>query len=137
MKLPHNVKEFFKRQGRIGAAKRHAALAPERRREIAQIAASTRWSEPLRCSHFLHQAMQAVLEQQPDFSASPAFLSKEIARRGLYLKRDGSYADAHQIAVRARVTTYRKLFEFVDSRTIRLRDEARNTADISAKRRKK
>jgi hypothetical protein len=44
MKLPENIKAFFQRQGRIGAAKRHANLTPERRREIARKAATTRWA---------------------------------------------------------------------------------------------
>jgi hypothetical protein len=44
MKLPENVKEFFRKQGKIGAKKRHANLTPERRREIARQAAETRWA---------------------------------------------------------------------------------------------
>ncbi len=135
MKLPSDIKKYFQRQGKIGAAKRQSMLAPERRREIAQIAASVRWSEPARCSHFLHNAMVDVLREQPKCSASTLFLSDTIAKRGLYIRADGGYADAHQIAIRAR--KYPLLFEFVDSRTIRLRDTARNTADISAKGRKK
>ena len=45
MKLPDDVREFFQRQGRIGAAKRHAGLSPERRREIGRLAARTRWAK--------------------------------------------------------------------------------------------
>ena len=44
MKLPENVKAFFQRQGKIGAARRKELLTPERRSEIARIAAETRWS---------------------------------------------------------------------------------------------
>jgi hypothetical protein len=44
MKLPENVKAYFQRQGRIGAAKRKESLTPERRSEIARIAATTRWA---------------------------------------------------------------------------------------------
>jgi hypothetical protein len=44
MKMPEDVKEFFRRQGKIGAKKRHASLTPERRREIARQAAATRWA---------------------------------------------------------------------------------------------
>ena len=42
MRLPENVKAYFQRQGRIGAAKRKESLTPERRSEIARIAATTR-----------------------------------------------------------------------------------------------
>jgi hypothetical protein len=44
MKLPENVKAYFQRQGKIGAAKRKANLTPERRSEIARLAAETRWA---------------------------------------------------------------------------------------------
>jgi hypothetical protein len=44
MKLPENVKAYFQRQGRIGAAKRTEMLTPERRSEIARNAAITRWA---------------------------------------------------------------------------------------------
>lgn len=43
MKLPENIREYFAKQGRIGAAKRKANLTPERRQEIARLAAETRW----------------------------------------------------------------------------------------------
>lgn len=46
MKLPEPVREFFRRQGKIGARKRHNKLSPERRREIARIAAQARWAKP-------------------------------------------------------------------------------------------
>ena len=45
MKLPKHVREFFKKQGKIGAAKRQATLTAERRREMAQKAAQTRWAK--------------------------------------------------------------------------------------------
>ena len=45
MKLPENVKAYFQRQGRIGAAKRKESLTPERRSEIARKAATTRWAK--------------------------------------------------------------------------------------------
>lgn len=45
MKIPENVLDFFRKQGKIGAAKRTAALSPERRKEIAKLAAQTRWSK--------------------------------------------------------------------------------------------
>ena len=45
MKLPEHIREFFRRQGKIGAAKRHANLSPERRREIARQAIQARWAK--------------------------------------------------------------------------------------------
>ena len=43
MELPEDVKEYFRKQGRIGAKKRSANLSPERRKEIARIASEARW----------------------------------------------------------------------------------------------
>lgn len=45
MKLPEDIREYFAKQGRIGAAKRKANLTPERRQEIARLAAQTRWKK--------------------------------------------------------------------------------------------
>jgi hypothetical protein len=45
MKLPENVREFFRRTGKIGAEKRHAGMSPARRREVARMAANTRWAK--------------------------------------------------------------------------------------------
>lgn len=44
MKLPENVRAYFQRQGKIGAAKRQEAITPERRSEIARKAAQARWA---------------------------------------------------------------------------------------------
>jgi hypothetical protein len=48
MKLPENVRAYFQRQGKIGAAKRKEVLTPERRSEIARQAAIARWSRPVK-----------------------------------------------------------------------------------------
>jgi hypothetical protein len=45
MKLPEDIREYFAKQGRIGAAKRKANLTPERRQEIARLAAEARWKK--------------------------------------------------------------------------------------------
>jgi hypothetical protein len=45
MKLPDEIREFFRKQGKIGAKKRLKTLSPERRREIAQAAANARWAK--------------------------------------------------------------------------------------------
>jgi hypothetical protein len=49
MELPDEIREFFREQGRIGGNKRNRTLSPERRSELARIAAKARWkkrSEP-------------------------------------------------------------------------------------------
>ena len=43
--MPDAVKEYIKELGRIGGKKRSQNLTPERRREIAQKAAQTRWAQ--------------------------------------------------------------------------------------------
>ncbi len=45
MKLPPEIREFFRKQGKIGAEKRHSGMTPERRSEVAKIAAETRWAK--------------------------------------------------------------------------------------------
>ena len=50
MRLPENVKAYFQRQGRIGAAKRQEALSAERRSEIARKAANARWANQVKPS---------------------------------------------------------------------------------------
>jgi hypothetical protein len=50
----------------------------------------------------LHDAMRTVLLEQPDLSASTSFLAEEIAKRGLYERKDGTSARARQINARAR-----------------------------------
>lgn len=45
MRLPENIREYFRQQGKIGAAKRHAGLSAKRRSEIARMAAETRWAK--------------------------------------------------------------------------------------------
>jgi hypothetical protein len=44
MKLPDEIREFFRKQGKIGAAKRHSGMTPERRSEVAKLAAEIRWA---------------------------------------------------------------------------------------------
>ena len=123
MRLPKQISEFFRKQGKIGAAKRHASMSAERRREIAQTAAKARWVKPDRCPEFLHEAMRIVLLDEPRHTCTAARLSSEIAKRGLYVKRDGSRADSHQVAVRAR--KYPGLFD-IESGNIQLRATARS-----------
>jgi hypothetical protein len=44
MELPDEIREFFRQQGKRGARKRVRVLSPERRSEIARLAANARWS---------------------------------------------------------------------------------------------
>jgi hypothetical protein len=43
MKLPEEIREMFRRQGKIGGKKRLDVIPAERRREIAKNAAKVRW----------------------------------------------------------------------------------------------
>ena len=43
--LPDEIREFFRRKGKLGAKRRQQVLSPEKRREIARIAAQARWSK--------------------------------------------------------------------------------------------
>jgi hypothetical protein len=45
MKLPEDVREFFRRQGSIGGKKRNAQLSPEERSEIGRKAVQARWAK--------------------------------------------------------------------------------------------
>ena len=48
MELPDDVREFFRKQGKIGAAKRMVVLTPEQRQEIARNAVRQRWAKAKR-----------------------------------------------------------------------------------------
>ena len=43
--LPDEIREFFRRKGKLGAKRRQQVLSPEKRREIARIAAQARWNK--------------------------------------------------------------------------------------------
>lgn len=45
MKLPDDVREFFRRQGRIGGKTRAQNLTPEERSEGARRAVEARWAK--------------------------------------------------------------------------------------------
>lgn len=44
MKLPEDIREFFRRKGASGGRKRARNLSPEKRSEIARKASQTRWA---------------------------------------------------------------------------------------------
>jgi hypothetical protein len=69
----------------------------------------------------LHDAMQTVLLARPNRTATTRELSEEIARRGLYVRRDGKAAAAGQIGARAR--RYNTMFEVFGYGIVRLREE--------------
>ena len=66
----------------------------------------------------LHEAMKTVLLQQPDMIASTSAIAAEIARAGLYRRKDGKTPKKNQIGARAR--KYPELFAFIAPQTIRL-----------------
>jgi hypothetical protein len=68
----------------------------------------------------LHEAMQTVLLERPNRTATTRELSEEIARRGLYVRGDGQPAAAGQVGARAR--RYDTMFE-VGHGVVRLREE--------------
>lgn len=79
----------------------------------------------------LHEGMRKVLRSCPDETATLTFLSAEIARRDLYVRKDGLPAPPTEISARANV--YSVMFERVGGGKIRLRSssdaagEARDT----------
>jgi uncharacterized protein (DUF1778 family) len=76
----------------------------------------------------LHEAMQLVLSERPNLTATTSELSDEIERRGLYLRKDGATASAQQINARAR--KYPQLFEVTSVGSVRLLGNS--TANTSA-----
>jgi len=66
----------------------------------------------------LHDAMRSILLEQPEQQATTSQVSEEIAKRGLYSKRNGESAKASQVNARAR--KYPHLFTFADPHTIQL-----------------
>ena len=66
----------------------------------------------------LHEAIVIILQEQPNHTASTQFISDEIYRRKLYLKRDGNKAEAFQMFLRAK--NYPHMFELIDRQTIKL-----------------
>lgn len=45
MDMPDDVREFFRKQGRIGGKRRMKRLSPEERTKIARKAAQSRWAD--------------------------------------------------------------------------------------------
>lgn len=76
----------------------------------------------------LHEAMQIVLSERPNLSATTSELSEEIARRGLYVRGDGASPKAQQINARAR--KHPDLFAFVEPGLVRL--EGNSPANVDA-----
>ena len=66
----------------------------------------------------LHQAMQIVLSERQDKTATTSELSEEIERRGLYCRKEGAAARAQQINARAR--KYPQLFTIDVTGLVRL-----------------
>jgi uncharacterized protein (DUF1778 family) len=67
----------------------------------------------------LHKAMEIILLERDQYSATTLELSIEIERRGLYARKDGEAARAKQINARAR--KYPEIFEFALPGRVRLK----------------
>lgn len=66
----------------------------------------------------LHEAIQIVLSDQPNLTATIDVIRTEIGRRKLYRKADGGLPSADQI--QARFYRHRELFQRVAPATFRL-----------------
>ena len=66
----------------------------------------------------LHEAMQRVLADEPNQTATTQRVSEEIVRRGLYRQKSGGVAHPGQIRIRA--LKYSKLFKVLDGTRVRL-----------------
>lgn len=71
----------------------------------------------------LHEAMRTVLREMPDCTGSTDEICHEIVHRELYVKPNGKALFAEQIFLRARRPTYAAIFEVIDRRTIRLKED--------------
>ena len=67
----------------------------------------------------LHEAIKDVLSKKNNKTASTQYISNEIYKNNLYLKKDGGKAQPSQIFLRAR--NYPDLFEVIDRNTIKLK----------------
>src|ERR1700761_2697263 len=105
---PHDLKIV------AAAAKANNQTVSEWIRHVGRTAA-----ESLMFKSTLHDAMQTILLQQPDRTASTSLLAEEIAKSGLYERKDGDAARAQQINARAR--HYPEIFEFSEPGIIRLK----------------
>ena len=74
----------------------------------------------------LHEAMEIVLRERPDFSATSSDLSEAIRQRALYTRKDGKYPKAQQINARAR--KYPEIFLLTEAGLIRLKTSPREVS---------
>lgn len=77
----------------------------------------------------LHEAMQMVLNDCPNKSATTDFISEEIAKRNLYRQKTGGVAHPAQIFLRAR--KYPHLFELIENKIIRLKTSLDESSKVS------
>jgi hypothetical protein len=66
----------------------------------------------------LHEAMEIVLRDRPDLTATASELGEAIGQRRLYARKDGACPKARQISARAR--KYPELFKVIEPGLIRL-----------------
>lgn len=75
----------------------------------------------------LHEAIVVVLSEKESRTATTEEIAKEINKRKLYFKRDGSPVEKGQIRLRTHTNTkagkfYSYLFEFIEPDMVRLRN---------------
>jgi hypothetical protein len=114
-------------RGEIEAAVRQAeeelAALDARREELERLIRRGRavlGSETPSRQMTLHAAMKAILAEQDDRSLTVRELAREVNRRGLYRKRDGSPVENNQVHARAK--NYPSLFH-KSGPIVRLRDD--------------
>ena len=71
----------------------------------------------------LHEAMETVLRERPDFSATASDLSDAIRQRALYTRKDGKSPKAQQVNARAR--KYPEIFRLTEAGFIQLKTSPR------------
>ena len=67
----------------------------------------------------LHEAMEIVLSECPNKTATFEHVSSEIASRKLYYRRDGDFPPPYQIGMRVR--KYPHLFDIIPPDKVRLK----------------
>ena len=82
--------------------------------------------------YLLHEAMQIVLSDEPQMTATTTVISEKIATHGLYRQKRGGIAPASQI--NARAFHHPELFDKVAPATLRLIGPVRTTSLASKER---
>jgi len=96
----------------VAAKASHQTISDWIRRTIRQVA------EELMIGSYLHDAIKVVLSKRLSKTATTEEIADEIAKKGLYLRKDGKTAKKKQID--ARVRKHRDMFTIIAPQTIKL-----------------